>query len=60
MVYDTAKNLYYFPKWNKDTLQVLEFRLEGNDTIHKRLVNIKYIVGSGQHTNSHLYEIKIC
>ncbi|MCX6190510.1 MAG: tetratricopeptide repeat protein [Bacteroidetes bacterium] len=56
VVFDSIKNLYYHPQWMGDTLQVLEFRLEGKDTIYQRKENIKYIVGSGQHTNSHIYE----
>ncbi len=32
----------------------MEFRLEGKDTIHKRIETVSYIVGSGQHTNSHI------
>lgn len=57
LVYDTLHNLFYHPQWKGDTLQILEFRLLGKDTIHQRIENIKYIVGSGQHTNSHIYEI---
>ncbi len=57
LVYDTLPNLYYHPQWNGDTLQIMEFRLLGKDTIHRRIENIKYIVGSGQHTNSHIFDI---
>jgi hypothetical protein len=57
IVYDTFRNLYYHPQFTGDTLQVLEFRLEGKDTIYKHIQNIRYIVGSGQHTNSHIYEV---
>ncbi len=56
-VYDAYRNLYYHPQWKKDTLQIMEFRLEGKDTIFKRTENIQYIVGSGQHTNSHIYQV---
>jgi hypothetical protein len=34
-----------------------EFRLEGRDTVHQRVEKIDYIVGSGQHTNSHLTSV---
>ena len=37
-------------------MYVLEFRLEGGDTVHQRLERIDYIVGSGQHTNSHIVD----
>ncbi len=57
VVYDTLKNLYYHPQWQGDTLQIVEFRMVGKDTVFQRKENIKYIVGSGQHTNSHLYEV---
>ena len=35
----------------------MEFRLENGDTTHKRIEKINYIVGSGQHTNSHIIDI---
>jgi predicted CXXCH cytochrome family protein len=57
VVYDTASNFYYKPFFEKDNMYVLEYRLEGGDTIHKRLEQIDYIVGSGQHTNSHIIDI---
>lgn len=57
LVYDTARNFYYFPFFEDSTFFVLEFRLENGDTVHRRLEKISYIVGSGQHTNSHLLDI---
>jgi Flp pilus assembly protein TadD len=57
LVYDTVGNLYYRPYWNSDTLKVLEYRLSGNDTIHSRIETIDYIIGSGQHTNSHIMQL---
>ncbi|MBC8046521.1 MAG: tetratricopeptide repeat protein [Fimbriimonadaceae bacterium] len=56
IVYDTANNFYYKPYFENDTLKITEFRLEGKDTIYKRTENISYIIGSGQHTNSHLVD----
>jgi len=53
-VYDTLNNFYYTPFWKNKELYFMEFRLEGKDTIHKRIEKIDYIIGSGQHTNSHL------
>lgn len=35
----------------------MEFRLAKGDTIHKRIESVAYIIGSGQHTNSHLINI---
>jgi tetratricopeptide (TPR) repeat protein len=58
LVYDTLNDFYYFPFFKNDsTLQVLEFRLENGDTVHQRLETVRYIVGSGQHTNSHILDI---
>ena len=50
VVYDTARNFYYFPFFKDTTFYVLEYRLENGDTVHQRLEKISYIVGSGQHT----------
>ena len=57
IIYDEFKNLYYHPVWKNDSLFLVEFRLSNNDTVHKRVEKINYIIGSGHHTNSHLYEI---
>jgi len=54
VIYDTANDLYYKPFWDSKSLFMMEFRLEGKDTIHRRIEKIDYIIGSGQHTNSHL------
>ena len=54
VVYDTANDFYYHPFWKNDSLFVKEYRLQNHDTIYKRVENIKYIIGSGQHTNSHI------
>ncbi len=56
LVYDTASNLYYKPFFRDSAMYVLEFRLENGDTVHRRLERIAYIVGSGQHTNSHIVD----
>lgn len=55
-IYDSFSNLYYYPYWNQDTLYFKEFRLAGKDTTHVLIKRIDYIIGSGQHTNSHLYQ----
>ncbi len=59
LVFDTLKNFYYYPYFSKkdSAMYVLEFRLEGGDTVHQRLEKIDYIIGSGQHTNSHLMSV---
>ncbi len=53
-VYDKFHDFYYYPFWENDSLRIMEYRLEGGDTIHKRIETVSYIVGSGQHTNSHI------
>lgn len=57
VVYDSINNFYYKPFWRNDTLMIKEYRLAGKDTIHQRTEAIDYIIGSGQHTNSHLMNI---
>jgi len=56
-VYDSRFDYYYYPFWAGEVLMLKEFRLLGKDTIHKRTQRIDYIIGSGQHTNSHLYSV---
>ncbi|MEO0312748.1 MAG: hypothetical protein RIQ89_2405 [Bacteroidota bacterium] len=53
-VYDEYRNFYYHPSMIGDSMYITEFRLLGKDTIYKRREKVDYIVGSGQHTNSHL------
>ncbi|MCF8246696.1 MAG: tetratricopeptide repeat protein [Saprospiraceae bacterium] len=58
VVFDSLRNFYYHPFFKDSTMFVLEYRLgENGDTIHRRLEKISYIVGSGQHTNSHILDI---
>ena len=56
LIFDSINNFYYKPYWQNDSLMLFEFRLENGDTIYKRTEHIKYIIGSGHHTNSHIYE----
>ena len=55
LVYDTALDYYYKPYWTNDTFFIMEYRLAGKDTVHKRIQKVDYVVGSGQHTNSHIF-----
>src|SRR5690606_7620098 len=55
-VYDEALDLYYQAFRVGEELFIMEYRVAGGDTIHKRVEKIDYIVGSGQHTNSHIME----
>ncbi len=57
VVYDKYQDFYYHPFWDNDSLKIMEFRLSGKDTIFKRIEKVDYIVGSGQHTNSHIQSV---
>jgi hypothetical protein len=54
LVYDKDLDYYYHPYWDGDSLRVKEFRMAGKDTVHQRTEMVSFIVGSGQHTNSHI------
>lgn len=55
LVYDKDLDYYYKPYWQNDSLYIMEYRIENGDTVHKRIQRVDYIVGSGQHTNSHIF-----
>ena len=55
-VFDEKSNFYYSPFFKDSSLYITEFRLENGDTIHRRTEKISYIIGSGQHTNSHIID----
>lgn len=57
IVYDKDLDYYYKPYWDDDSLYIIEYRLKGRDTVHKRVQQVNYIVGSGQHTNSHIFNV---
>lgn len=57
LVYDSVLDFFYKPYWDGDSMCIMEYRLQGGDTVHKRIEKINYIVGSGQHTNSHIIAI---
>ena len=56
-VYDDFNDLYYVGLQKGEDLYVVEYRLSGQDTVHKRVEKIDYIVGSGHHTNSHIMDV---
>lgn len=56
-IYDKYRNLWYHSYFSNGDMFISEFRLEGRDTIFKRTEQVDYIVGSGQHTNSHIYSV---
>ncbi len=57
LVVDKFKNLNYHPFWDNDSLYVKEYRLENGDTVFERVERVSYIVGSGHHTNSHMFVV---
>ena len=57
VIQDKIGDFYYKAYWKNDSLRFLEYRLQGKDTIHKRLETVNYIIGSGQHTNSHIQSV---
>ncbi len=57
IIYDSIKDLSYMPLWINDSLWIREFRILYNDTVHKIDKKVDYIIGSGHHTNSHLFKI---
>lgn len=57
VVYDRFSDFYYRAFWRDDSLSIMEFRLEGKDTVFKRVETVNYIIGSGQHTNSHIQSV---
>ena len=56
LVFDKKSNFFYKPFFKDSSLYITEFRIENGDTIHKRTEKISYIIGSGQHTNSHIID----
>jgi tetratricopeptide (TPR) repeat protein len=56
IIYDKELDFYYKPYFQNNVMYIMEYRLDGKDTIHKRIEKVDYIVGSGQHTNSHMYQ----
>jgi tetratricopeptide (TPR) repeat protein len=57
VIHDKIGDFYYKAFWQNDSLRFLEYRLKGKDTIYKRQETVNYIVGSGQHTNSHIQSV---
>ncbi len=55
-VLDSKRNLYYYPFWSNDSLFIEEFRVENALKTYQRKEYISYIIGSGQHTNSHFWK----
>lgn len=56
-IYDKYTDLHYIAFWKNDSLFFREFKIEKGDTVFQRTEQVNYIIGSGQHTNSHLQSI---
>jgi tetratricopeptide (TPR) repeat protein len=56
-VEDKNDDFKYFAYWHKDSLFFREYRIEKGDTTFRRNEQVNYIIGSGQHTNSHIQNI---
>ena len=56
-VYHEVTDFYYKPFFQDSSFYIMEFRIENGDTVFKRTEKISYIIGSGQHTNSHIIDI---
>ncbi|MBP6532004.1 MAG: tetratricopeptide repeat protein [Bacteroidia bacterium] len=57
VIHDKFRNFSYYPHWEDNDFYLTEFRLSGKDTLYLRKEKITYIVGSGQHTNSHMINV---
>ncbi len=53
---DEFTNFHYLPFFKKDSLFLNEFKWEFGDTSHQLIKKVDFIIGSGQHTNSHLWQ----
>ena len=53
-IFDSTSSFYYLPFIDDSLLFLKEYKLDVNgDTIYQRIEQLNYIIGSGQHTNSH-------
>jgi predicted CXXCH cytochrome family protein len=55
VIHDPYANLSIKPYWKGDSLMVREFREVNGMVVHERTEYVDYVVGSGQHTNSHIH-----
>src|SRR5690606_28811389 len=56
-VYDKFSNFHYNAFWSDDSLFIAEYRTVKKDTVFSRIEQVNYIIGSGQHTNSHIQSV---
>jgi tetratricopeptide (TPR) repeat protein len=58
VIYDKYSDFYYHPFWKGNEYYIREFRLDKKDTVFNRVEKVSFIIGSGQHTNSHIMNTK--
>lgn len=56
-IYDSFLNMHYKAYFKNDSMYINEFRMEKQDTVYSRTEQVNYIIGSGQHTNSHIQSV---
>lgn len=56
VIKDPKTNRWYQAFWNKDSLFIAEHTLFGGQIVGSRKEYIPFIIGSGQHTNSHFWQ----
>lgn len=54
---DSFSDYRYKPFWQKDSLYLLEYRTDSLPISFKHIEKIDYVIGSGHHTNSHIFNI---
>ena len=57
VIYDKNNNMHYSASFQNNFMFIHEFRLSNKDTVFQRNEQVNYIVGSGQHTNSHIQNV---
>lgn len=57
VIYDKDKDFWYESYFEDSLMYIHEFRLSGKDRTYSRTEKVEYIVGSGQHTNSHMFDV---
>jgi Tfp pilus assembly protein PilF len=53
-IFDQKSGFYYRPFWEGNKMKVEEYRISDGMKVFTRTETVDYVVGSGQHTNSHL------
>lgn len=57
VIHDVLKDLWYHSYFRDSAMYMTEYRLQGKDTVYSRTEKVDYIIGSGQHTNSHMHNV---